>query len=420
MTNLITKILGELGIEHYRVLENRRRSAELFFVRQRLDMRRMTDVREFNVTVFVDLDQTRGEATASLTSTMSEEELREALTVAKDAASSAQNPFYELAEPQKAATEHAKTNLREISLGKAAEEAAKALFAADNEGDSFLNSTEIFAVETKISLLTSEGTDVSWDNYELSGEFVAQCKSDASDVETYHSFSYRSLEPSELTRKAKDALLRVRDRAIASPTLASGNYDVVLSDEHVETILSYYVERSSAEMIHPGYSSYKIGETVQPEGDGERLSLTLRALSPYSSEGIRMTDRALLSDGKLETVHGPLALCRYLGVEPTGTYRSIECQNGSLPFAEMTKKPCLWVVAFSDFQMDEFSGHFAGEIRLAYLVDDQKMTPVTGGSINGSILDLGGRLVFSSERYESLSYSGPRAVRIPDVPVAGI
>lgn len=420
MTNQIIKILDEIGVQHYRVLENRRRSAELFFVRQRLDMRRMSDVREFSVTLIVDQDGTRGEATVVVTSTMTEKELRDALVGGREAASSAQNPYYELAEPHRAETKHAETNLRGLSLGEAATLAAKALFAADTAGDCYLNSTEIFATETTVSLITSEGTDVSWDSYELSGEFVAQCKSETADVETYNSFSYRSFEPSELTRKAKDALLRVRDRALATPTLESGSYDVVLSDEQVETILSYYVDRSSAEMIHPGYSSYKLGETVQPDGDGERLSLSLRAIAPYSAEGIEMIDRPLLFGGRLETIHGPLALCRYLGVEPTGSYRSVKCENGTIPFDQLIEKPCLWVVAFSDFQMDEFSGHFAGEIRLAYLIDDRKMTPVTGGSINGSILDLGGKLVFSSERYESLSYSGPRAVRIPNVPVAGV
>ena len=64
-----------------------------------------------------------------------------------------------------------------------------------------MNSTEVFATETTVSLMTSEGTDVSWDSYELSGEFVVQCKTDTADVETYHSFSYRSLEEQELTRK---------------------------------------------------------------------------------------------------------------------------------------------------------------------------------------------------------------------------
>lgn len=65
------------------------------------------------------------------------------------------------------------------------------------------------------------------------------------------------------------------------------------------------------------------------------------------------------------------------------------------------------------------SGHFGGEIRLAYLIDGVFVQPVTGGSINGSILDAQKNLVFSTERYTSAEYDGPYAVRLPGVRVAG-
>ena len=47
------------------------------------------------------------------------------------------------------------------------------------------------------------------------------------------------------------------------------------------------------------------------------------------------------------------------------------------------------------------------------------MTPVTGGSINGSILEVQGNMVFSRERYQNDAYEGPYAVRMESVRVAG-
>ena len=79
----------------------------------------------------------------------------------------------------------------------------------------------------------------------------------------------------------------------------------------------------------------------------------------------------------------------------------------------------LWAVTFSDFQMDAMGGHFGGEIRLAYLIDGDSVTPVTGGSVNGSILEAQKTFVFSTGRYVTASYDGPYAVRIPDVSIAG-
>ena len=86
---------------------------------------------------------------------------------------------------------------------------------------------------------------------------------------------------------------------------------------------------------------------------------------------------------------------------------------------EMKKTPYLHVVNFSDFQMDEMSGNFGGEIRLAYLFDGEKVTPVTGGSINGMIVKAQKNFVFSKETQESMDFSGPFAVSMEDVAVAG-
>jgi predicted Zn-dependent protease len=93
--------------------------------------------------------------------------------------------------------------------------------------------------------------------------------------------------------------------------------------------------------------------------------------------------------------------------------------NGTISMEEMKKGPYLHVVQFSDFQMDALSGYFGGEIRLAYLYDGETVTPVTGGSINGNMLELQKNMVFSTERYKNSKYDGPLAVRFFGVPVAG-
>ena len=85
----------------------------------------------------------------------------------------------------------------------------------------------------------------------------------------------------------------------------------------------------------------------------------------------------------------------------------------------MKKKPYLMPVAFSDFQMDEMSGRFGGEIRLAYLYDGETVKTVTGGSVNGSLLEKQDNLLFSKETFKTSNYSGPLAILIPAVSVAG-
>ena len=69
--------------------------------------------------------------------------------------------------------------------------------------------------------------------------------------------------------------------------------------------------------------------------------------------------------------------------------------------------------------MDSFSGSFGGEIRLAFLYDGETVTPVTGGSINGNILNVQEQMTFSKERYQNGRYEGPYAVSLTGVQVAG-
>ena len=298
-------------------------------------------------------------------------------------------------------------------------EMTKALFAADTREEVFLNSAELFARRLLRRIVGSGGVDVSYETCEVSGEYVVQCVS-PQDVETYHSFSYRNLDTEDLRREVEEALEMTLARAQAVRSPQAGKYRVLLSGESMRTFFSYYLERSSSSMIYQEYSGYQNGMPVQGEAiRGDALNLVLKARDPYSQEGVPMRDRVLLENGILRTIHGNNRFACYLGIEPTGIYDSISVSVGSTPFDEMKREPYLHIVSFSDFQMDSFSGHFGGEIRLAFLYDGKTVTPVTGGSVNGSILKVQEHMIFSRERYRNGKYEGPYAVSLEGVPVAG-
>ena len=426
MIERIKNALARCGIALWRINERAEETAELFFVKQQLDTRRSKDVHKYEVTVFRDVENpdggkpSRGFTSVQLAASMDDGQIERALKDAYYSAQFAANPYFELTDPVQAPLVEKAGELAEAPLAWSAGRMAKALFAADVQEDAFINSAELFVIRSTDRILSSEGTDVSYTDAKVKGEFVAQCR-EPEDVELYCSFQYRELDEQALSAKAAKALTFVRDRAHAQKVLKSGKYDLVLSGDQVFTILYYYAARSSAPMVYARYSTWKQGEDVQGETEGERLNLTLRAFHPYSVEGIpTAADLPLLEGGKLLLWHGPNRFCRYLGVKPTGEYQRIACANGTVAFDELKKGPVLWAVTFSDFQMDEASGHFGGEIRLAYLIDgDGKATPVTGGSVNGSILEAQKNLVFSKERYLTAGYDGPYAVRLKNVSVAG-
>lgn len=425
MLERIQAALQQENISVWRIRETEEETAELFFVRRALDQRRIKDIREYEVTVFRDGKTETGEPTRGFTSvtldpSVTDEGLADALRGAYFAAQFAANPFYALPDAVKAEPVCKTGALAEQPLAESAGQMAEALFAADVHEDAFLNSAELFVSRVKKRILSSEGTDVAYTDASVKGEFVVQCPA-PEDVEMHVSYAYNELSPDALREKVAQTLTFVRDRARAARTLQSGTYDLVLSGNALRTVLSYYEERSSASMLYAKYSGWKCGDAVQGEGvTGDMLDLTLCATVPYDGEGIPMKDLPLVKDGTLCAVHGPNRFCRYLDVPPTGSFSKLRCENGGVPFEQLKKGPCLWAVTFSDFQMDSFSGHFGGEIRLAYLIgEDGSVTPVTGGSVNGSLFEAQKHLQFSSDRYETASYEGPYAVRLSGVSVAG-
>ena len=419
MIERIQNALKKCGISLWRINETTEETAELFFVRQSLDTRRIKDVRKYEVAVFRDVEDKRGFTSVKLIASMEDAQLEEELKGAYYAAQFAANPMYEMADPVKAPLVKKTGELAEAPLAQSAGKMARALFAPDTHEDAFVNSAEVFVLRYRNRILSSEGTDVSYTNAVVKGEFVVQCR-EPEDVEIHNQFVYDELEEKALSEKVSEALTFVRDRARAQKILTSGKYDLVLSGDAVGEVLSYYQNRSAAHAVYAKYSTWQRGEDVQGEDvSGERLNVTLCTLEPYSVEGTPMEDLPLLEDGRLQAYHGYNRFCRYLGVKPTGGYQKLACANGTAPFAELKKGPCLWAVTFSDFQMNAMSGHFGGEIRLAYLIDGDTVTPVTGGSVNGSILEAQKDLTFSTERYATARYEGPYAVRLTGVSIAG-
>ena len=413
MITTIANMLGRKNVKLWRIKAVVEETAELFFVRRELDTRRIKDTRKYEVTLFRDMPEGRASTSVVLTPSMTEGQIARALERAYAAAQYAANPPYRLPDPVEEAHVSKDSPLARRPLAESAGIMAKALFAPDVQPDAFVNSAEIFVKRVSCRIHASTGTDVSYTDAQISGEFVVQCR-EPEDVEMFNMFSFDTLDEQGLSDKVAEALRFVRDRARAQRVLRSGQYDLILSGNSVGSLLSYYVSRASAASVYAQYSTWKRGEDA-----GERLDLTLQSSVPYSDEGIPMKDMHLIQDGKLLGYHGPAQFCRYLRVPPTGEYQRLVCANGTVPLETLKGGACLWVVTFSAFQTNAMSGHFGGEIRLAYLIEDGRVTPVTGGSVSGNILEAQKDLRFSTERYTSARYDGPYAVRLKNASVAG-
>ena len=430
MKEKILASLKRLNIEEYTLNITSYKSAQMFFIKKSLDTKRAENTITYNVNVYrkfeKDGKEMKGNSSVFIYNGMTDDEIDTALNRAYLAASFVCNPTYELMECTENKFTTMESDLFNYTIEECCEKTAEALFAEDNRSDVFINSAEVFVYEYNAEIITSTGIDSGYTKRKISGEFVAQCKA-PQDVETYKDFEYNSLDTEALKSKVSKTLEYTLDRAKATEAPKAGKYRVIISDSYVNDIFEYYKGRAQVGYIYAGYSTFEVGQNVQAlnaEGEyaeikGDKVSMTLVPTAPISDEGVWQKELKLLDNGELKTFHGGLRFSRYLGVEPTGFFGSTTVAPGSMSIEDMKKEPYLWVVNFSDFQLDDFTGHFGGEIRLAFLYDGEKVTPVTGGSINGSIIDSQTNMHFSKEIQRSAHFVGPYAMCFEDVPVAG-
>ncbi len=424
MTERILSALEKCGIADYQIVLTQEESAELFFIKKELDMQRCKKVRTANVSVYRVFEEGgkrfRGVSSVRVQDSQTVQEMEKLFADAFYAAGFVKNAYYDLYAGAKEEMVEVESTLSGKTLAQMAQGFAQALFAEDVQEEVFLNSAEIFARCYTIHIMNSRGVDVSYRKNRVQGEFVVQCV-DGQDVETYQDFAYNDWNTDALREKVRNTMELTRARAKATTAPAAGEYRLILSGGYVDEFFSYYVRRAASSMIYPKYSSFSVGCDVQGgEVRKDRVNLTMKATVPFSDEGIPMKDRELVKDGKLQMIHGGNRFAQYLGIEPTGVFGSYKAPAGEVSLGEMKSQPYLEVVNFSDFQMDPFTGHFGGEIRLAFLYDGEKVVPVTGGSVNGNIFEAQKNLVFSKELQVEKNFEGPKAVAMDGVSVAGI
>lgn len=422
MLQLIISALHKENIAVWRIKKTESCRSELYFIKKDLDIPRFAKINEYQVYIYRDFEENgtkyRGLTICYVEEGQTEEQISAKLRDAYFAAQYVRNPYYDLpspcnAEPKASSSDHSGKNLTEI-----ANAFADAAFAVPTDENAFINSLEIFVSRSYVTLLSSDGLNVSYEDNQVSGEFVTQCISPV-DVEQFRQFSYDRFDTQALKNLIASAIRDVRLRSNAVNMPKSGKCSILLTGENMKEFFKYYSMRGNASVIFPGYSTWKKGDCIQKSGTGEKLNLELIATKPYSDDGIPMSDLLFIEDGVLKNIWGGTRFMRYMNEEPKGNFTKIRVNNGTIPFEKMKTDGILETVSFSDFQADFFTGNFGGEMRLALFHNEGKAIPLSGGSVNAKLSDCENQLIFSTERYEDSEYCGPYAVLIPNVAIAG-
>ncbi|MBQ6654103.1 MAG: hypothetical protein IJM79_01080 [Erysipelotrichaceae bacterium] len=417
----ITEILRQSQLSDWLLVETRTLSHQAFFIGQKLDQHRISDTDSFKLTVYMDTEGKRGSAEREIFTSQSDEELKKTIEEMKFSALIALNPGFEMVKDEVYHEDMAEADLL-AAYGKV----IKAVQSINDRGNEKINSYEVFVDQDYYHLVNSQGSDISFNQLSEMVEIVITSLSDGKEVEIYCMLECGADQSIEnIVAKIENVFKLAADRSLAQPCKTMTNAHVILMGEDLREFFSYFLSKTSTRNIYNRMSQVKIGESCQ-SGDGDKITLEVRkelpyssANQPYSLEGCKARDFFLVKDGVYANYHGDNTTAYYLGIKDIAPAYNFVVSPGSKSLAEMEKQPYLKAVQFSGLMVNPVTGDFGGEIRLAYLYDGEKVTPVTSGSITGNMKTALNNCYLSRETVQLDNCVVPAAVELFDISVAG-
>ena len=397
----ITELLQENPeVSAYEVREIQNEGKQLFYVMGKLETGRSVEDREVSVTVYHDFEEYRGSSSFRILISDTIETVKSKIAEGVKKAKQVKNPFYPL--PKKSINVKKEKELP-FSLAEACRNAADEIAQSEAGEAATLNATEIFADRNQVRFVSSEGMDHSYEEVKLFVESIPSFSNANGDFELYYSDRFGSLTDLHLKEALKEQLENVQYRANAK-TLKDiplkKDIPVVISGDMLNMLMGNFAEELSYGSQYLKMNHYSIGDTISPipfdlvmhgEYEGALYS------SPIDAHGIVLQSTKIVDQGKAVALWGDMKYGYYMKQENiTGSYLVLVMENCPSE-DELLKGEHIEILNFSAPQLDESSGYFGGEVRLALYKNGDTIIPLSGFSISGNIYEEIRDAAYSSE-----------------------
>ncbi|MCE5257378.1 MAG: hypothetical protein LLF89_11115 [Spirochaetaceae bacterium] len=435
---------GGVKIADWRLVETVISREERYFIHEAMEQARSVDTASYSLAVYVDSEtdgrKFRGDATVSIQPSCSPEDVAAKVRQAAFAASKSKNPWFELPGAAAAKVELPRSGFEALSDATRAATVRDALYAPEKSAASALlspaspvsriNALELFLTHERKSFQNSRGaafTSQGWHGY---SEFVLEAKAAGGPVELFDDIAFSDLDVQRLSAATGTRLEQVRDRAVATPLPDLKDIPVILRGKEAEDFFGWFFFGATTSAVFSKASAFELGANVQRSGDGEAVADPLDLWAEPILQGIPESDafdpdgypleRALvIEQGVLKALVGSVRHADWLGQPRKGSFQLFSVSPGRTSLAAMHAEPYLEPVMFSDFRLDNVTGSFGAEIRLAYYFDGEKRIPVTGGSISGSVPELRASMLRSKERAIMTRALCPVAIKLKGISISG-
>lgn len=425
MFETVLDLLRASGVYAWEASDVKERGWEFYFIRHALDQNRVREIETITLKVYQlsDGGESMGSASAELSPTADVSEAKALIESLAYRASLVKDKPYTLHAPRAAEPMDAQPSLDVAAI---AGDFLKAVRALPETATEDINSYELFVSAKTRRLVTSTGIDVEESFPDSMLEVVVNARRDGHEIELYRNYTSGSCDAEGLARNLEKTMRYGKDRLRASATPNLGKTDVLFSSSAAVTLYRYFLGRLDTAMVARRLSDWELGKRVAERFDGDALTLeALRTLPNssknrrYDAEGAPIRDLVLLREGVVEHYAGGRKFSAYLGMDDCFLPTNLAVSGGTHSEEELRRGQYLEAVEFSDFQADPMTGDIFGEIRLGYWHDGETVTPVSGGSVSGSMRDFVGALYASTDTATYDNWRIPALTKLKGVTVSG-
>ncbi len=414
MMNIAELLKKNKQVDEYKINLNRKESYELFFVKGKLETTRRTNTCDKEVTVYVKHGEFKGDSSFIVYPSTTDEELEALIETAVEKALLIDNKTYELPEAGEGEFQ-VESNFADHSLNEIAGVVANAVFKAEAEEGTALNSVEVFVNRNTITVVNSNGVNKTQVKYSAMVEAIPTYNGKEESVELYQQYNFNSMNEAVITAEIEEKLWEVKARHEAKQPETEISGAVILNKLELSELFSTLAYDLGYYRVYAKSNVHSKGDLIQKDLSGDAITITMKgeaegniASAKFDGDGMNLTDIKIVEDGKVINYFGSNRYGQYLGETPTGNLGCLVVEPGTACPKCLSKAPYLEVVSMSGLQVDAYNDYIGGEVRLAYYNDGTTTLPVTGISITGKLSEVLNSIRLAKEVAVHDRYIGPK------------
>ena len=406
---IVACLKANKNINGYELTISNKDSRELFYVLKHLEINRAVKTTTAAIEVYVSDTKGTGSSLVTVTAADDAKTLTKKINDAAKKAKAAKNAYYPLTKKTENIT--VKNTVKE-DLNNIASNIAKAVFKADVYKDGWINSTEIFVSKFDREFLNSNGVKHAASSFKIEIECIPTWSNKKEEFELYKFYESNKIDYKQITLEVEEILNLAKDRSIAkkiSDVKLPKNLKVLVKNDMRDLLVENMAVQAFYRTVFTKANHYNVKDKISETP----FDLTMKAeiagcadSTKYDNHGVTLKSKKIIAKGVAKDLFGDIQFGHYLGVkEISGKFSVCELSAKGIDY---TKEKHLIIETFSAPQLEENSGYWGGEVRLARYFDGKKYIPLTGFSISGNIYEDMKKMQFSKEKATSSGYKGPK------------